>query len=363
MEEKKVTWLELFYDLVYVAAIATTTHVLIHVEDGVIHAEYIFKFFIMMIPIWGAWTGQTVFINRFGKDFVHQRLFMIMQMFFVLIMTSSLSVDFDTYYLPFLVGYIGLRILTVTQYIVVSRYETGPKQKVALYFGKYFWIGIIIGSSSIFFDSWIRYFVFFLGIFVDILLPIIGRKYVVNAPINIGHLLERFGLLTIILFGESIISTIVVLQPEKGDWESIAYSAIAFVVIIAMWWQYFDNIDKKVDKSIKTAGQSIIYGHLIIFPTLSMIAASINMVYSYELNYFFMIGFVFISVILYFLATTIVFHLYRYKHHRLKIFHLGLFTTLLLTMLIIDFIFVVPKLILMAQLAIFFIVYAKVTTT
>ncbi len=40
MEEKKVTWLELFYDLLFVAAVAAATHVLLHVEDGHIHVEY-----------------------------------------------------------------------------------------------------------------------------------------------------------------------------------------------------------------------------------------------------------------------------------------------------------------------------------
>ncbi|MFS1515238.1 low temperature requirement protein A [Bacillus sp. SCS-151] len=363
MEEKKVTWLELFYDLVFVAAISTATHVLIHVEDGVIHAEYFVKFIIMMIPIWWAWVGQTLLINRFGKDFVHQRLYMIVQMFFVLIMTSSLSVDFDTYYVPFMVGYIGLRVLTAIQYIIVQQYETIHHKKTAQFLGKYFWIGIIVSFSSVFFDSWIRYVIFYLGIFVDILVPIFGRKYLVKAPINIGHLLERFGLLTIILFGELIISTIVVLQPEKGNFESISYAVMSFIVIIAMWWQYFDNIDKKIDKSIKSAGQLIVYGHLIIFITLSMIAAFINMIYLHDLNYLFMIGLLFFAVILYFFATTLVFHMYRYEHHRLKINHLGLFVGLISIFLIIDIMFVVPRLILMMQIAIFFLVYAKVTTT
>ena len=67
MEEKKVTWLELFYDLLFVAAVATATHVLLHVEQGYIHGEYLLKFVLIFIPIWWAWTGQTMFINRFGQ--------------------------------------------------------------------------------------------------------------------------------------------------------------------------------------------------------------------------------------------------------------------------------------------------------
>ncbi len=111
------------------AAVTAATHVLLHVEDGQIHAEYLVKFVLIFIPIWWAWVGQTIFVNRFGKDLFHQRIFLILQMFFVLIMTSSLSADFDPYYLSFLIGYIGLRVVTAIQYLVVQRIEEGARKK------------------------------------------------------------------------------------------------------------------------------------------------------------------------------------------------------------------------------------------
>ena len=82
-------------------------------------------------------------------------------MFFVLIMTSSLSADFDPYYLSFLIGYIGLRVVTAIQYLVVQRIEEGARKKAALFLGRYFWIGIVISLLSVFFDSWIRYAVLY----------------------------------------------------------------------------------------------------------------------------------------------------------------------------------------------------------
>lgn len=129
MEEKKVTWLELFYDLLFVAAVTAATHVLLHVEDGQIHAEYLVKFVLIFIPIWWAWVGQTIFVNRFGKDLFHQRIFLILQMFFVLIMTSSLSSWFWSLLSFFLIGYIGLRVVTAIQYLVVQRIEEGLEKK------------------------------------------------------------------------------------------------------------------------------------------------------------------------------------------------------------------------------------------
>jgi low temperature requirement protein LtrA len=363
MEEKKVTWLELFYDLLFVAAVAAATHVLLHVEDGYIHAEYLLKFVLIFIPIWWAWVGQTMFINRFGKELFHQRLFLILQMFFVLIMTSSLSADFDPYYLSFLIGYIGLRAVTAIQYLVVSRIEEGAREKTALFLGRYFWIGIVISLFSIFFDSWVRYAVLYLGILIDICVPIVGRKCLEKVPTNTAHLFERFGLFSIILFGEALISTLAVIQPKQGNWDSISFSIISFILIISMWWQYFDNMEKKVDKSVQTSGQIIIYGHLFILMSLSMIAASIRLLFLHEVHYSFILYFVFGSVLLYFLSTTIVFHQYRRKHNRLKIYHLGLFLGILAVFFIINLIVVVPNIVIIGELTLFFIIFAKQTTT
>ena len=362
MEEKKVTWLELFYDLLIVAAIATVTHILIHVEKGYIQSDYLLKFVLIFIPIWWARVGQTMFTNRYGEDLFHHRIFLILQMFFALIMIASLSVDFDSYYRSFLVGYIGLRALVAIQYLVVQRTEVGTRKKAALFFGKYFWVGIIVSLCSLFFDSWIRYLILYTGIFLDILIPIIGRKRLVMVPTNTAHLFERFGLFTIILFGETLVSTLAVIQPKQGDWNSILFTLVSFVLIISMWWQYFDNLEKKVNKSIKTAGQTIIYGHLFILMSLSMIAASIRLLFMHEVNYYFILFFVFGSVLLYFLSTSFVFHQYRYKEQRLKIYHLGLFLGILVGFLILNLIITVPNILIMVELIVFFVIYSKLTT-
>ncbi|MFU8690830.1 low temperature requirement protein A [Rossellomorea sp. FS2] len=362
MEEKKVTWLELFYDLLFVAAVAAATHVLLHVEDGYIHMEYLVKFVLIFIPIWWAWVGQTIFINRFGTDLFHQRVFLILQMFFVLIMTSGLSADFDPYYLTFLIGYIGLRAVTAIQYLVVQRMEEGDRKRVALFLGRYFWIGIGISLLSLFFDSWMRYAVLYLGILVDILVPVIGRRILEKVPPNTAHLLERFGLFTIILFGEALVSTLAVIKPTQGNWGSIGFAVISFILIISMWWQYFDNIDQKLDKSRQSSGQVIIYGHLLILMSLSMVAASIRLLVTHETDYSFIVYFVFGSVLLYFLSTTVVFHQYRFEHHRLKVTHLTLFLGVLAIFFVIDELVKVPTVTVVGELTLFFILYAALTT-
>lgn len=359
---KKVTWLELFYDLLFVAAVSKATHVLLHADHGTISLEYILKFILIFIPIWWAWVGQTLFNNRYGQDVFAHRIYMILQLFFVLIMTFSLSTDFDRYYVPFFIGYIGSRVLTAIQYLAIQKGEVSHQAATAKYLGTRFWIGIVISSASLFFDSWVRYLILYAGIAVDVLLPIIGRRILAHTPINTHHLLERFALFTLILLGELVVSTLAVLQNSNGTWDSILFAALAFILVIGIWWQYFENIERKVDKSLQTVGQTIIYGHLFVYLSLSTIAASIQLLFLEELDYRFILAMVFLSTLMYFVSTSIIFHRYRHKHLQLRAIHLVLFLGILAGFFVIDLFVVVPNYVIIAEVALFFLVYARVAT-
>ncbi|PFA63007.1 low temperature requirement protein A [Bacillus sp. AFS015802] len=361
MPHKKVNWIELFNDLIFVAAIATVTHTLVHVEDGHIHPEYFMKFILIFIPIWWAWVGQTLYINRYGEDSVKDRIWMTVQMMFVILMTASLSVDFDAYFLPFLIGYLGIRFVTAIQYLMTARMEAGNRKALARYLGFGFLIGGMISLGSILFDGWFRYFVLYMGIAIDILIPIIGRKHLKRVPIHTPHLLERFGLLTIILFGEFIVSIVAIVNGAGDLGKGLFVLFISFTLVMAMWWQYFENMEKKIDKESKTSGQLIIYGHLVIFMSMSVIAAMIQVGFLYSLNKELFVSLTFGATFLYFIGTTSVFHKYRHPQTRLGMKHFITLLSLIALLWSGSFFLPVEETVVFIELACFFIVYAFVT--
>ncbi|MNI93262.1 hypothetical protein D3C73_1511850 [compost metagenome] len=68
------------------------------------------------------------------------------------------------------------------------------------------------------------------------------------------------------------------------------------------------------------------------------------------------------SAALYFASTTLVFHVYRHKQHRLGILHLALLTALLAGFYLVNSLVHVTNVVMMGEMAVFFAVYAKVTT-
>ena len=88
---KRANWLELFFDLVFVFAIAKATHVLAHLHDGHVSLAQYGIFILIMIPVWWAWTGHTMFATRFDTEDTAQRLLTLAQMLAAVFLAASLA--------------------------------------------------------------------------------------------------------------------------------------------------------------------------------------------------------------------------------------------------------------------------------
>jgi len=91
------------------------------------------------------------------------------------------------------------------------------------------------------FDDQLKFVVFYLGIAIDAGWQIKLRHKLKSRPIDRAHLVERIGLLAIIILGESIIAMVGSL--DHGSWElvDIMSAAAGFLLIGTIWWIYFDS--------------------------------------------------------------------------------------------------------------------------
>jgi low temperature requirement protein LtrA len=78
-EERRVTFLELFYDLVYVVLIAQLSHALAqHVNPAGV-AGFVFMF----VTVWVAWGNGAMYHDLHGNNDIRTRIFTFLQMFTV----------------------------------------------------------------------------------------------------------------------------------------------------------------------------------------------------------------------------------------------------------------------------------------
>ncbi|MBT3306138.1 MAG: low temperature requirement protein A [Alphaproteobacteria bacterium] len=280
---KRASWLELFFDLVFVFAIAKATHVLAYLHDGHVAWSQYGIFLLIMIPIWWAWTGHTMFATRFDTEDTGQRLLTLAQMLAAVFLAAFVNPDFDSNYHGFLFSYVAIRVLLIFMYARAASLlpEAGVISK-RLSIG--FSLGLLVALGSLFVDPPWRYVVLYTGFAIEIVSPLFSRKALKEIPVNAHHMPERFGLLTIILFGESVVAIAAKLGEQSWSPLTPLAAVNGFVVMTAAWWLYFDAHEERVIGQDLGAGQRILYGHLGIYCGLSILSAAIGFAISGELG-------------------------------------------------------------------------------
>ena len=85
--ERHATWLELFFDLVFVISIAELVHTL---EDYRSLADFL-GMAGLFVAVWWAWVGYTVYADRFDTDDLLHRVLVLAGMLAVASMAITVS--------------------------------------------------------------------------------------------------------------------------------------------------------------------------------------------------------------------------------------------------------------------------------
>lgn len=314
MKKKQVSVLETFFDLVFASAVSYTTHLLISVDHNPDQLHlYLADFILMLFPFFWLWVGQTMLFNRFSQYIKHPALFMLPQMFFIILMSASINFEFAHLYYTFLAGYVGFRLLTIWEYHIVSKdLQCKEKDAAGLLF-KIFTAGILIVTSSVFFEGNWRYIVMYAGILADTLLPLFFHRALSQSPVILPHLIERFSMLLLIAMGETMVSITSILINKTTDPHTVLFAALSFLLISLIWASYFYDYEHVIDRRITTNGQVFLYGHFFLLAAVMLLAADVHLLYENVLDKTILINFLFGAVGLFLIVKHIVFYLHRKK--------------------------------------------------
>lgn len=272
---RHATWLECFFDLIFVVVIDDVTHLLSETHAGHLDPLQFWKFVLIFIPLWWIWASHTMYANRFDADDRQHRLATLVIMFLLIIVSGLIGQRFLAGYEAIVVCYAGAKYIIAGMYFVSKRRHKESVQ-LATAVGWVILVGSSISLASVLFPAPERYFVFYLGIAFDLSAFIFFLSRPLQAiPVHTEHLIERVGLLTIIILGESITSLSAGLADIHWTAERLFTAATGFVMISSIWWVYFDSFHLLTEQKLAT-GHSILYSHLFVFIGLSILASLIR---------------------------------------------------------------------------------------
>ncbi|MGH7559979.1 MAG: low temperature requirement protein A [Gemmatimonadales bacterium] len=246
--DKKVSWLELFFDLAFAGAVAEvgTTLSRDYTPDGLLRFAFLF------VLIWSAWVGYTVFSSRHGTDDAVQRLLTLAQMFAVATMAVNADGPLggrDT--AGFAAAYAAMRMLLALQYVRARRQPASRAVSGASAAG--IGAGAVLWLASSLAGPPLRYGLWVAALVVDLGWPLVVRNGKEQLQPDPGHLPERFGLFTLILLGESIIAVMAGMkQQEHWSTPAAASAAAGLAIALALWWCYFDVLKAAAPRPVRT---------------------------------------------------------------------------------------------------------------
>jgi low temperature requirement protein LtrA len=265
--ERHATWFELFFDLVFVAAIAELGAGLSRDPSGAGFARFAGLF----VAVGWAWTGFTLYANRFDTDDLIYRLAKA---------TAALAVAAVAIEIPrlieghggavgFAVGYAVVRSLLVALYLRARRHVRGEGRRLIDEYAGTFGFTAGLWLASVFVPEPYRFVMWGLALAIDLAAPPFAWRTLEGTPVVVSHVTERYGTFFIVVLGESIASVVAGVAGLVFSFEAWVVAGTSFFSALCLWWIYFDLADTSV-LGRGVLGLVYLYAH---FPLLGGVAA------------------------------------------------------------------------------------------
>ncbi len=275
-EERTVTFLELFYDLVYVVVIAEISHGL----AGHIGRQGFLEFVLLFVLVWVAWLNGSMYHDLHGNNDIRTRVFTFLQMFTVAAMAVFAHNAFGA-------GSVGFALSFAAYQLILTYlwWRTGVHDPLHRPLARP-WVLTFLVSTVLFLASafvpppW-RFYLWSIGLVLTVALPLVSFAWRPSDPEILAEqersmqvspsAIERFGLFTIIVLGEVIVAVVRgVAGHHHLTWVVGLTAALGMLIAIGLWWLYFDFVSRHPPVADRLRTGAWIYLHL--FMTMGIVA-------------------------------------------------------------------------------------------
>jgi low temperature requirement protein LtrA len=255
----RVTFVELFFDLVFVFAVTQVSHVLL---DHPGSAELVHTV-MLTAAVWWVWIYTTWAVNWLDPEQSRVRGMLIGLMFLAMLMSSAIPEAFGDKALLFAGSMVAIQLgrsgFTLLAFIRHERPRAVNFSRITLWhvFAGVVWIAGALAPAEARPWVWlVALAIDFLGPAVRYWVPLLGGSDITTWSISGEHMAERVSLFFIIVLGESIIVTGTSFSERPLDPPHFLAFVSAFLGTVLMWLLYFshsarggsDYIDQAVDR-------------------------------------------------------------------------------------------------------------------
>ncbi|WP_368904515.1 low temperature requirement protein A [Taklimakanibacter lacteus] len=282
-EHARVTFVELFFDLVFVFAITQLSHALLAHFTPMGAVETL----LLMMAVWWVWIYTSWVTNWLDPERLPVRLMLFAIMLLGLIMSSAIPKAFAELGLVFALMHVAMQVGRT----LFTLWGIRGHASLTLNFLRIlawlcvsgvFWIAGGFAEGELRLILWLLALVIeYAGPSTGFWTPGLGRSVTTDWNVEGGHLAERCGLFVIIALGESVLVTGATFADLAWDWPVVLAFLSAFVASVAMWWIYFNTGAERGTVTMTSSGDPgrlarIAYTYIHLFIIAGIIVTAVG---------------------------------------------------------------------------------------
>ena len=303
-KEKKVEYIELIYDLIFVYIIGRNNQLLHIFDNGFITLPAFLSYVMTTLAIIQIWNYSTYYINVYGRHSVREHIFMFVNMFLLYFIGEGTRTDWQAYHTQYHIAWALILINIGVQYLIELRHHKDDAhtrkhiiQMAVILFVEAAMVGSDIYFYQTFGNTWMSLAAILFGMGAVL---IFGQKNSADV-VYFPHLSERAMLYVVFTFGEMIIS---VSSYFEGGFSlrSVYFALIAFLIVVGLFLSYGIFYDHIIDRDKRTNGLSYMLLHIFIIFSMNNITNGLEFMQEEEISLIPKILFLIVSLILFFVC-------------------------------------------------------------
>ena len=237
-EKRRISWLELFYDLVYVIAISRITHHLaIHMT-----VNGFFQYACLFFLIFWGWLNGSLYHDIHGNAGLRTGLMTLWQVMIIAALAVTIDQPSPTWYVNTTIVFMIMQLFITYAWWSIGFYDKSHR-RYSKPFTVLFLVSLALMTLSLFVPRpWLK----FIGVAVIIcnyLPPFIAHRLLRKSSLDLSlswSMAERLGLFTIIVFGEVVLGVVNGISKVNNlNFTAWLDFALAICIVFALWWIFF----------------------------------------------------------------------------------------------------------------------------
>ena len=277
--ERRVSPLELFFDLVFVFALTQVTGFLAdHLTwTGMLQGAA------LLVVLWWAWGGYSWLTNAVpAEEVIPARLVILTAMAAMLVASLAVPDAFGEYGVLFGSAYFVVRLLHVVLFVLATG-STPETHQAIVRLAPGFLVAPVLLIPAGFLDGFAQGALWVLALTIDLGVSLV--RGVSGFRVHAEHFVERYSLIVIIALGESIVAIGVGASGLVIGAGVVVAAVLGIALAAALWWAYFDLVmlvagrrlsAAKGEERARLARDSYSYLHLPMVAGIVLVALGVK---------------------------------------------------------------------------------------